>query len=76
MSAEQLRDALGSIAVDARVEARDRLALLRPRTADDARRIAAERARVGALAVEHGFTHVALEIGTEEAEDDAPLSRD
>ena len=76
MSAERLRDALGRLAVDARVEARDRLAVLHPRTARDARRAAAERARSAALATEHGFTHVALELGTGEAGDDAPLSRD
>ena len=76
MSAERLREALGRLEVQARVEARDRLAVLQPRTSADARRIAAERARVAALATEGGFTHVALELGAEGAGGDAPLSRD
>ena len=76
MSAERLREALGGLAVDARVEARDRLAVLQPRTAADARRAGEERARIAALAAEHGFTHVALELGAGEAGESAPLSRD
>jgi hypothetical protein len=76
VSAERLREALGSLAVDADVEPRDRLALLRPRAAADARRIAAERGRIAALAAEHGFTHVALELGAVAAEGDAALPRD
>ena len=63
MSADTLRRALGALAVDADVEARERLALLRPADAVAARRIAAERARIAALAGEHGFSHVALELG-------------
>ena len=76
MSASGLREALGTLGVDAAVEARDRLALLRPRGAAEARRIAGQRARIAALAVEHGFTHVALEIGAVATEDDAALPGD
>jgi len=76
VSASTLRDALGALGVDAAVEARDRLALLRPRAAADARRIAGQRSRVAALAAEHGFTHVALEIGAVATEGDAALPRD
>jgi hypothetical protein len=63
MSAEALRRALDALAIDADVEARDRLALLRPADPESARRIAAERGRVAILAGEHGFTHVAVELG-------------
>ncbi|NUO63705.1 MAG: hypothetical protein HOQ11_09745 [Gemmatimonadaceae bacterium] len=76
MSAQPFRDALGALAVDADVEIRDRLAILRPRGAVDARRIAAERGRITALAAEHGFTHVALELGAVAPEGDATLPRD
>ena len=62
MSAEALRRALGSLAIDAEVEPRERLAVLRPADAGAARRIAAERGRVVALAGEHGFSHVAVEL--------------
>lgn len=75
MSASTLREALGGLGVDAAVEARDRLALLRPRAAKDARRIAEHRSRIATLAAEHGFTHVALEIGALATEGDAALPR-
>ena len=62
MSADALRRALGSLAIDADVEPRERLAVLRPADPAAARRIAAERARVVAIAAEHGFSHVAIEL--------------
>lgn len=72
MSAEGLRLALGTLGIVSEVEARDRLAVLR--AGPDAARIASERARVVALAAEHGFTHVALEIDAPVA--DAAVPRD
>lgn len=75
MSAERLRRALGSLGLAAEVEARDRLAVLRTASAPELRRVAAQRSRVAALAMEHGFTHVALEIGAG-SPDDAALPRD
>lgn len=54
-----------------RVEARDRLAVLIPDPGTDVP-TRASRDRAAALARVAGFTHVALELGT----DGAPLSRD
>lgn len=62
MSADSLRQSLAEAGLTADVDARDRLAVIRPRDAASARAIAAERARVSAMAARHGFTHAALEI--------------
>jgi hypothetical protein len=56
-----LEAALVRAGFDIRVEVRDRLALLIPRT-NSAVMTEPQRRAVIALAVEHGFTHVALEL--------------
>ncbi|MEP6692226.1 MAG: hypothetical protein ABJD07_13785 [Gemmatimonadaceae bacterium] len=66
MSAETLRTALAREGVDAEVEARGRLAVLRASSPDqwtEARR----RAVAVTLAADHGFTHVALELSAADA---------
>ncbi len=60
MSAD-LEAALARVGFDVRVEIRDGLALLTPRS-DAVITTDAQRRRVVALAAEHGFTHVALEL--------------
>jgi hypothetical protein len=62
VSADSLRRALAAAGFPADVEARSRLAVIRAHDRDAARRIAADRARVVAAAIAHGFSHVALEI--------------
>ena len=56
-----LEGSLRSIGVDCAVEARDRLAVVVPRRAED---FSDPRRREAALrfATEHGFTHLALEL--------------
>lgn len=72
MSAEALRVALRGAGIDATVEARDRLAIV---TAPPAVFSDPEiRERTVALAREHGFTHVAVELPAEDA--GAPLPGD
>ena len=61
MSAAALGSALSDLGISARVEARDRLAVLHPAGIGDGAAIAAQRGRVVALASTHGFSHVALE---------------
>jgi len=66
-SAGALEAALAANGLPADVEARDRLALIRPRSTTAAQAIAARRGQVIALAATHGFSHAALEIvGTRE----------
>jgi hypothetical protein len=68
MSGPALRAALQAAGVRCDVEAEERLALLRP--LGDMRAFAdpALRRTVTRLALEHGFTHVALELPTAGAE--------
>ena len=62
MTAAALEHALAALGVPCVVEAQERLAVLRPST--DAAILAdpAVRAQVVALAMHHGFTHVAVEL--------------
>jgi hypothetical protein len=80
VSAESLCASLADAGFAAEVEARDRLAVIRPRDAIAAHAIAAQRERVSAIAARHGFSHTAMEIATRSprtsASSDAPLSRD
>ena len=64
MSAAGLRAALVAAGLPAEVEGRERLALVRAADVTGSRAIAARRAEVTALAITHGFSHVALEIGS------------
>ena len=70
--AAALASALAALGFPCHVEPRSALALL-SMSADDAARLAAspDRAAALALAKEHGFTHVAVEIGP-----GAPVLRD
>ena len=66
MSAETLAHALAELGVVCRVEARDRLALLVAADADAVADRVLEpevRERVLDVVAEHGFTHVAIELG-------------
>lgn len=72
MSAEALRAALQAAGIDSTVEARDRLAIVT--AAPGAFTDPAARERAIALAREHGFTHVAVDLPAEDA--GAPLSGD
>jgi len=81
VSADSLRASLAEVGFAAEVEARDRLAIIRPRDAVVARAIAAERERVSAIAARHGFSHAAMEIAprfpdTSAASADAALPGD
>lgn len=62
MSATELHRALARTGLAAEVEGRDRLAVVRASDAAAARAMAARRGEVMALAIAHGFTHVALEV--------------
>jgi hypothetical protein len=62
MSAKALASALAGAGLAAEVEGRERLALIRAADSAASRTIAARRADVMALAVAHGFSHVALEV--------------
>ncbi|MGH7693641.1 MAG: hypothetical protein ACRENH_01600 [Gemmatimonadaceae bacterium] len=59
---EALERDLARAGIAARVEVRDRLALLIPRDADAGLTSDAQRRVALALAAEAGFTHVALEL--------------
>lgn len=62
MNAAGLQRALSDAGLPAQVEGRERLAVIRAVDADASRSIAERRAEVTALAVAHGFSHVALEV--------------
>ncbi len=62
MSAAELQSALLAAGLPAEVEGRARLALVQASDAAASRAIAARRADVMALAIAHGFSHVALEV--------------
>jgi len=62
MSAAGLRSALVAAGLEAEVEGRERLALISPTDAVEARAIAERRGEVMALAIAHGFSHAALEL--------------
>ena len=64
MSAERLQGALARAGLAAEVEGRDRLALIRAADIASTRAIAARRSEVMAMAIAHGFSHIALEVGT------------
>ena len=75
MNAEALRQALVTLGIRGSVEARGALAIL-SLEGDAARlRDPEVRARVLALASEHGFTHLALEVSHQSGEG-AALHRD
>jgi len=59
---EALERDLARAGIAARVETRERLALLIPRDADASLTSEAQRRVALALAAERGFTHVALEL--------------
>ena len=67
-TAAALREALSSRGLVFDVEARDKLAVLIARDPAAAKRLTdpEERGAIAALAREHGFTHVALEIAPPE----------
>ena len=62
MTAAALESALTSLGVPCVVEAEQRLAVLRPKVQGSSFATPAVRARIVALALEHGFTHVALDL--------------
>ena len=74
--ATALAAALRGVGIACEVEARAALALIVAST-DDATRLAADdlRRQVLALAREHGFTHVAVELGVEGTAAHAPVLR-
>ena len=76
MSAESLLQALAELGVRGDIEARGALAIFAP-TPDAAvlLRDPAIRARAVAIAPEHGFTNIALEV-VERSQDGAPLHSD
>jgi hypothetical protein len=76
-NAAALASALGALGFPCDVEPRAALALLSMR-ADDAARLAAspDRAAALALAKEHGFTHVAVEVGPHSGGARATVLRD
>lgn len=62
MTAESLELALAAVGVPCSVEPHQRLAVLRPSADGPSLVEESLRARVVALATEHGFTHVALDL--------------
>ena len=62
MKAAALEIALASLGVPCTVEAEQRLAVLRAKVDGSSLAPPAVRARIVALALEHGFTHVALDL--------------
>jgi hypothetical protein len=62
MSAHALAAALSAIGLSCEVEAQERMVVLRPTEGAHALADATLRARVVALAADHGFTHVAVEL--------------
>ena len=83
MSAPELERALGALGIRGRIEARDGLAVLVAPDALAPLADAALRRRAAAVAREHGFTHLALELpdegeggaNAEDAARRAPLHR-
>jgi hypothetical protein len=67
-SARSLEAALGRIGIGGRIEARERLAVLVPGAGVALLADAALRRQASALAREHGFTHLALELLDEPAD--------
>lgn len=63
MSAAALQSALLAARLPAEVEGRERLAVIRAGDVAASRAIAGRRGEVMALAIAHGFSHVALEVG-------------
>lgn len=59
---EELQRALGAAGIAARVEARERLAILIPDDIETDLTSEQKRRAALALAAQHGFTHVALEL--------------
>jgi hypothetical protein len=66
--ARALEAALARLGIAGRVEARERLAVLVPSGGIAGLADAATRRRASALAREHGFTHLALELVDEPAD--------
>jgi predicted kinase len=62
VTAAALEAALASLGVPCAVDAEQRLAVLRPTVSATNFAQPAMRARIVALAQEHGFTHVALDL--------------
>ena len=77
MSARALEQALASQGIHCTIEPRDRLAVLMPldECSLDALGVTERRLAASVLAAEHGFTHLALELGAEAASG-AALPRD
>ena len=77
MSARALEQALASQGIRCTIEPRDRLAVLTPldERSRDALCVTERSLAATALAAEHGFTHLALELGAEAASG-AALPRD
>jgi hypothetical protein len=74
--AAALAAALRGAGIACEVEARDALALITASSTDTTRLGAVDlRQRVLALAREHGFTHVAVELGADGTADHAPVLR-
>jgi hypothetical protein len=74
--AAALAAALRGAGIACEVEARDALALIIASSTDATRLAAVDlRQRVLALAREHGFTHVAVELGVDGTADHAPVLR-
>lgn len=62
MTAAALENALASLGLPCSVEAEQRLAILRPKLSGINFAQPEVRARIVAMAQEHGFTHVALDL--------------
>ena len=62
MTSAAMESALASLGLPCTVEAEERLAILRPKLSGINFAQPAVRARIVALAQEHGFTHVALDL--------------
>ena len=80
MSAAALGAALADWGISATVEARDRLAVIKPLAAGDVESLTSARPRIVTLAAAHGFSHVALDVtpvgGVTPARTDAAFSGD
>jgi hypothetical protein len=79
-NAEALATGVAALGLDCAIEARGGLALILP-AAESVAKLAEDETRraVLALAKQHGFTHVAIELPSDRRRDrasDAPVSRD